>query len=104
MAQRARVGRPDDVGAEAGGREPAQCRGDLLLDVEGHALLIDPQLARRADLEFLELLDDRPDLLAAGLPRGGDAEADVREAHVAQALLAERRAGAMPNQLVSKDT
>ncbi len=76
--------------------------GDLLLDVEGHALLVDPQLLRGADLELLELLDDREHLLAHRLKGGRHAKADVGQAHVAQALLAERRAGAMPYELVGE--
>ena len=50
------------------------------------------------------LLDDREHLLADGLERRGDAEADVAETHVAQALLAEGRAGAMPDELVGEST
>ncbi len=100
VAQRAGVGGPDDVGAQSDRRQPAQRRGDLLLDVEGHALLVDPELLSGADLELLELLDDREHLLAHRLERRRHAKADVGQAHVAQALLAERRAGAMPNELV----
>ena len=85
-------------------REPAQGRGDLLLDVEGHALLVDPELLGGAHLKLLELLDDREHLLANRLERRRHAKADVGQAHVAQALLAERRAGAMPDKLMGEDT
>ena len=86
------------------GASRRSARGDLLLDVEGHALLVDPELLGGADLELLELLDDREHLLANRLEGRGDAEADVGEAHVAQALLAEGRAGTMPDQLVCENT
>ena len=89
---------------QADRREPAQRGGDLLLDVEGHALLVDPKLCGRADLELLELLDDRDHLLAHRLKRRRHAKADVGEAHVAQALLAEGRAGAMAHELVGENT
>ena len=63
-----------------------------------------PELRRGAHLKLLELLDDREHLLAHGLERRRHAEADVGEAHVAQALLAEGGAGAMPNKLVGENT
>ena len=103
VAQRAQVGRPDDVGREADRRQAAQRRGDLLLDVEGHALVVEAQLRRCLALELLELLDDRERLPAHRLERRRHAEADVGQAHVAQALLAEGRAGAVAHQFVRED-
>src|SRR5665213_1947135 len=52
---------------------------------------------------FAELLDDRQDLLAHRLQGRRHAEADIGEAHVAQALLAEGRAGAVPYKLMGQD-
>ena len=72
--------------------------------MEGDALVVDSELLRRAQLELLELLDDRDHLLAHGLERRRHAEADVGEAHVAEALLAEGRSGAVPNNLMSENT
>ena len=62
-----------------------------------------PELGGGAHLELLELLDDRQHLLAHRLERRRHAEADVGEAHVAQALLAEGRAGAMPYELMGEN-
>ena len=59
-----------------------------------------PSASAALDLELLELLHEADHLVAHGLERGRHAEADVGEAHVAQALLAERRAGAVAHQLV----
>ena len=56
-----------------------------------------------AHLELLELLDDLKHLLAHGLERGGTRKPMSVEAHVAQALLAEGRAGAMADELVGED-
>ena len=60
------------------------------------------ELLGRLPLELLELLDDRQHLPAQRLERRRHAEADVGQAHVAQALLAEGRAGAVADQLVSE--
>ena len=69
VAQRAQVRAPDDVGREADRREPAQRRGRLLLDVERHALVVEPELRRGVALELLERLDDRQRALAHRLER-----------------------------------
>ena len=103
VSQGARVGGPQDVGRQTGRCQPPQRGGDLLLDVEGHSLLVDPELLGGVALELLELLDDRQHPLAHRLERGGDAEADVGQAHVAQALLAEGRPGAVADELVGED-
>ena len=58
------------------------------------------QRRRGVALELLERLDDRERPLAHRLERRRHAEADVGQAHVAQALLAERRAGAVADKLV----
>ena len=44
VAQSADVRGPDDVRAEADRRQAAQRRGDLLLDREGQAVLVDAEL------------------------------------------------------------
>ena len=59
-----------------------------------------PSFSAARDLELLELLDDVDDLLADRLQRSRHAEAEVLEPDVAQALLAEGRAGAVPHELV----
>ena len=61
-----------------------------------------PERVGGADLELLELLHQADHLVAHGLERGRHAEADVGEPHVAQALLAEGRAGAVAHQLMGE--
>ena len=78
--------------------------GDLLLDVKWHTLLVDAELLGSAHLELLELLDDAQDLLAHGLQGRRYTKADVRETHIAQALLAEGRAGSVADELVGEHT
>jgi oligoendopeptidase F len=70
--------------------------------VEGDALILDAQLLRGIALKLLQLLDDGEHPLTQRLECRRDAEADVGESDIAQALLAEGRAGSVPHQLVGQ--
>src|SRR5206468_6205856 len=103
VAQRPEVCRPDDVRAQADRGEPSERRGRLLLDVEGDPLGVDPEGGGRGELELLELLDDAEDLVADRLEGRGNPEADLGQADVAQALLAEGRPRPVADELVGED-
>ena len=72
--------------------------------MEGHSLVVEPEGRCRLDLELLQPLHDFHALAAQGLERRRETDAEVDEPHVAQALLAVGGPGAMPDDLVSRDS
>ena len=106
VPQRPDVRGPHQPGGDAVRRETPHERGLVLLLVEGHAVVVEPEVAGHPLLEGLHLAEQGGGALhelGVLLRPVGEPEGQLVEPDEAQRLLRDGRSRAMPNELMGQD-